>query len=117
MVMSLAFNKAFDRFKGLWMDNECMTLCQQVIIHAINNDKSDVESIIKKMIDAGPAPERDNFIGMTFIYLGDKQKGWDLLSKNMEMNGCYLFLKCDPFKLKYNNDPQYQRLLAKYNLN
>jgi len=27
MVMSLAFNKAFDRFKGLWMDYECMTLC------------------------------------------------------------------------------------------
>ena len=117
MVMSLAFNKAFDRFKGLWMDYECMTLCQQAIIHAINNNKSGVESINDKMIDAGPAPERDNFIGMTFIYLGHKQKGWDLLSKNMEMNGCYLFLKCDPFILKYNNDPQYQRLLAKYNLN
>ena len=69
------------------------------------------------MIDAGPAQERDNFIGMTFIYLGHKQKGWDLLSKNMERNGCYLFLKCDPFILKYKNDPQYQRLLAKYNLN
>ena len=40
------------------------------------------------MIDAGPAPERDNFIGMTFRYLGHKQKGWDLLSKNMERNGC-----------------------------
>ena len=26
------------------------------------------------MIDAGPAQERDNFIGMTFIYLGNKQK-------------------------------------------
>ena len=55
------------------------------------------------MIDAGPAQERDNFIGITFIYLGDKQKGWDLLSKNMETNGCYLFLKCDPFILKYKN--------------
>ena len=112
-----AFNKAYDRFKGLWMDYECMTLGYQAIIHAINNDKSGAESIIEKMINAGPAPERDNFIGMTFIYLGDKQKGWDLLSKNMERNGCYLFLKCDPFILKYKNDPQYQRLLAKYNLN
>ena len=111
-----AFKKAYTRFKGLWMDFECMTLGYQGIVHALHHDEIGAKEIIEMMIAAGPAPERDNFIGMIYLYLGEKEKGWNLLSSNMKNNGCYLFLKCDPFLQKFKNDPEYKRLLKKYNL-
>ena len=113
---STHFENAYSRFKGLWIDYEYMSLGYLGAGYAINDDYRSANSIIKRLEESGDAPEKNNFIGMIYLLIGETEKGWSLLEKNMEKYGCYIFLRCDPYMKKFHNDKNYISLLKKYNL-
>ena len=111
-----SFLRAYDRFKGLWLDYETMAIGYMGVSRAINDDRTGALEVIERLVTAGEAPEKNNFIGMIYLEIGQKDKGWELIEKNMEQYGCYIFLKCDPFMQRFSEDQRYISLLKKYNL-
>ena len=86
------------------------------VSRAINDDRTGALEVIERLVTAGEAPEKNNFIGMIYLLLGQKDKGWELIENNMEQYGCYIFIKCDPFIQRFSEDQRYIALLKKYNL-
>lgn len=111
-----ALNESKKGFLGLSAFHEALALYGQGLIYAQQGKREDALSVINELTKFGGADGIESLKGIIHLYIGNTEKGFNIINDGILDQNPYIYLKVDPKLDQFRNETRFKKLIDLYKL-